>query len=47
MPEVTDKEEESKDELRRGKPLTDVHEVHRVWLGDDASNRIDRRVFIC
>ena len=44
MPEVTNKEEEGKDELRRGKPLTDVHEVHRVGLSDDASNRVDRRV---
>ena len=47
MPEVTNKEEEGKNELRRGEPLTDVHEVHRVGLGDDASNRVDQRVFIC
>jgi hypothetical protein len=35
MPQVTHQEEEAKDKVRCRQPLTGVHEVHRVDLGDD------------
>ena len=44
MPEVTHQEEESEHELCCSQPLTKVHVVHRVWLGDDAANGVQRSV---
>ena len=41
MPEVTDQEEERQHELSGSEPLTDVDEVHRVGLGDDAAHGIE------
>jgi len=38
MPEVTHQEEEGQHELGGGQPLADVHEVHRVGLGDDPAH---------
>ena len=41
MPEVTNEEEEGQHELGGGQPLTDVDEVHRVGLGDDAAHGVE------
>ena len=43
VPEVTNEEEEGQEELGCTQPLTQVHVVHRVGLGDDAAHRVDRR----